>query len=1381
MLVLALLLTVLPVNFMAVSAAEGDSPSYLLEDFEGETFNDLGGKSMYSTNFTTAQYAGRGPASDKCLFVATSLYKEKDAAKTYGPVFNFALRNGKLRGTTSICYTYDISVWIKCIYDVPADDSVTFVFTKGGTEYKTKVENAGLTLHEWVKVSAEYTHNVRTAESSPVTGDFYILLGDGKTTQGLTNGRQYALDDVTVIPREYYLDQIQSYPIASGLGLYTFSSASSCGTSAETAVDGFWVENGSATLTAAPSSSETRIDEINEYVRGKYMTITDDGSGTAKLNHTGVDYRNGVEYVVRFFAKGENAAALKARPVVTIDRTGRTDKENIKKDLAVFSSADIIHPLSTRGTKTFTDTWRQYYFIVRMNGVTYDTAQTKFSIGFKENGSDSVAGAKFSVANIKFFEATEAGRQASETLIAAGGIKGHPVGQNLYNFKLDNYVSNGNVTECITQLLVPCGNGEYALLKKFNNWENHEILQLSLKPEQAEGLVMKVTPKDHHEFYGKTYTTEVDINEEYGVTAVVEFDQTIWAPDMPTLSATVRYNSPTGSEDLKALCASYDEDGRMVSYDLQSFDIVQGEGEAKLTMDVSSADVVKTAKTARVFVWNDTDLAPVHLDDVEITKHQGGTFIYVHPDGAVNTTYGYNNPVPTVKAAVNAFSSVLKQNPNEEVYVILHPGYHFVSEPISIKGDMTSETGEVKFLSYDKNDKGIISGGMVVSGTFRYHAQSKALRCRITDLQNRNIRQIYVNGTRATRARYDGPFEGAVNTSTYNEYGYVAPGGNNNGKLGILKMDTDEKLLSVKRPQDLECSFYELWVHSRCGVDSITDNGDGTMTLNMTKNAWALANNMGNGHPSTPVWIENAVEFIDEPGEFYFNKSDGYLYYKPREGEYTLNSSGNPVWNSDNEVIIPILDNYKGAAGGGALIEFYGTQSNPVENITFDGVEFSHTTWSRPSTEYGHSCNQNNHKLDNPLALYESYTDEFSSPFEYGVLRSAAIDLMYADNIDFLNCSFNRMGSTAIRQTDGTDNSDIVGCEFFDISGNAITMGEPYQGMTTSSNAEVSASALAEERMLDNNTIENCYIHHVAVEYESAAAISLGHPRNVRVANNEICYIPYSGMHIGYGWDNVVESKLSGVVIEDNYIHDYFYSGVHDGGAIYTIGATGGTPTSPNVIRGNHIERVGSGAAGIYNDQGSSMWDVTENVVDLRDTTPYHIDGRFYGYSKWCNVNIGSAAYVDRYLTWTDNYATFKREYTPYYATHKDGNNTFEAIYLDEETGMWPSDAYRIIENAGITDEYRANFKYGLQKIQVIEKATLSAGETFANKPYLTGIGDLQYKSNELVIYVSSSNEAVATADTDNITAVGEGVAVITYTIIENGIVTKATTTVTVE
>ena len=164
-----------------------------------------------------------------------------------------------------------------------------------------------------------------------------------------------------------------------------------------------------------------------------------------------------------------------------------------------------------------------------------------------------------------------------------------------------------------------------------------------------------------------------------------------------------------------------------------------------------------------------------------------------------------------------------------------------------------------------------------------------------------------------------------------------------------------------------------------------------------------------------------------------------------------------------------------------------------------------------------------------------------------------------------------------------------------------------------------------------------------------------------------------------------------------------------------------------------------------------------------------------------CNVNISSAAYVNRYLTWKDNYATFKKIYTPYYATHANGKNSFEAVYLDDETGTWPAAAYTIIDNAGITDEYKNNFEYTLQDIIVVDKVNLSAGDAFENTPVLVGLKDAKYKNNALVINVSSSNEAVATADVDTITAKASGTAVITYSVIENGILVKATTTVTVK
>ena len=136
LLVLALLISVLPVNFVA-EAATATYASYLLEDFEGETFNDLGGKSMYSTNFTTADYTQRGPASAKCLFVSTSVAKDDVPAKHYGPVFDMEVRNG---------YSYDISVWIKPIYDLPDENSVTFAFTINSILSHATAEIAGVVI-----------------------------------------------------------------------------------------------------------------------------------------------------------------------------------------------------------------------------------------------------------------------------------------------------------------------------------------------------------------------------------------------------------------------------------------------------------------------------------------------------------------------------------------------------------------------------------------------------------------------------------------------------------------------------------------------------------------------------------------------------------------------------------------------------------------------------------------------------------------------------------------------------------------------------------------------------------------------------------------------------------------------------------------------------------------------------------------------------------------------------------------------------------------------------------------------------------------------------------------------------------------------------------
>ena len=149
-------------------------------------------------------------------------------------------------------------------------------------------------------------------------------------------------------------------------------------------------------------------------------------------------------------------------------------------------------------------------------------------------------------------------------------------------------------------------------------------------------------------------------------------------------------------------------------------------------------------------------------------------------------------------------------------------------------------------------------------------------------------------------------------------------------------------------------------------------------------------------HPS-PFYLTNAKELIDQPGEWYHDIQTHKLYYMPRQGETA----------SSLKATIPLLE---------TLFRVVGTAEHPVENITIQGINFSHTTWLRPSTQ-GHVPLQagmylteayklrpqidrpNNHKLDNQGWLGRA---------------AAAVEIYHGDDISFSDCRFEHLGGSGL-------------------------------------------------------------------------------------------------------------------------------------------------------------------------------------------------------------------------------------------------------------------------------------------------------------------------------------------------------------------------------
>jgi hypothetical protein len=443
-----------------------------------------------------------------------------------------------------------------------------------------------------------------------------------------------------------------------------------------------------------------------------------------------------------------------------------------------------------------------------------------------------------------------------------------------------------------------------------------------------------------------------------------------------------------------------------------------------------------------------------------------------------------------------------------------------------------------------------------------------------------NFRQLYVNGTRVPRAR-GAPPAGLQPWGKQEGVIHPAPGQELYGTLEVTAAagyrTSNAKLAEWTNPSDMEFGYYNSWSHMVCRLQSIAREGDGAV-IAMAQPGFFLASNKGGVQAGMPAYMENALELLDEPGEWYFDRPAHTLYYLPRPGEDLTKA----------EVIAPALT---------TLVEVKGSLEQPVHDLSFEGLTFAHATWLRPS-ELGHPDVQANFisPCDNSYMRPE---------FEKGIvavngemLRSPANVLVdAAKGVHFEGCTFTALGGAGLDLQDGAQDNVVSGCRFSDISASGIQVGD----VTREDHHPTDP-----RRVVKGNQIVNNVITRVGVEYQDSIGVFCGYTDSTVIAYNEIGDLPYTGVSVGWGWGMPdagggayksakvwdVPTACRSNRIEFNHIHHVMQQR-NDGGGIYTLSRQPGT-----IIRGNHIHDNGPGApGGIYLDEGSADIEVTGNLV----------------------------------------------------------------------------------------------------------------------------------------------------------------------------------------
>jgi hypothetical protein len=532
-----------------------------------------------------------------------------------------------------------------------------------------------------------------------------------------------------------------------------------------------------------------------------------------------------------------------------------------------------------------------------------------------------------------------------------------------------------------------------------------------------------------------------------------------------------------------------------------------------------------------------------------------GGAVYVAATGDDSSPGTLSRPVRTLAKArdiVRTLNSAMKA----DVTVYIRGGTYPLTDTLTF-ANADSGTGGfyVKYVAYP-GEQPLITGGQPIEG-WTLSDSSKGIYSAAG--VKTPFRQLYVNGVKAIRAR-------SPNLGTNGEPVFDYPTG----------YDTNAHTIKVPSSvvsqwnnfTKVEMHMIVAWADNTLRLASYTTSGstaslkiqspeDGILYVRPNPPLW---------NSKEPYYFENALEFLDQPGEWYLDETTNVLYYKPRTGEDMTTAT----------VVAPMIE---------TLVNIHGTSTTQQAGyLWFQGLTFAHSTWMRPS-QYGF--------LDAQGGEY-NITAPANNAQTIG-RPASGVTVTNANHIHFERNIFTQMAATGLDFISGTHDDMVIGNVFTDIAGIGISVAKFAVDEKTDYHTAYNPSDVNE--ICTNETIKDNYIHHVTTEFWGACGIAGGYPRNIDIEHNEVAYVNYHGISVGFGWTGATNA-MSNNCINFNNIH-HIAQILGDCGAIYLL--SNQMPKSQMMSNYMHDfslpKWADNGIQSIYMDEQTDGFTVQHNVM----------------------------------------------------------------------------------------------------------------------------------------------------------------------------------------
>ena len=525
--------------------------------------------------------------------------------------------------------------------------------------------------------------------------------------------------------------------------------------------------------------------------------------------------------------------------------------------------------------------------------------------------------------------------------------------------------------------------------------------------------------------------------------------------------------------------------------------------------------------------------------------------VYVSPHGSDRNAGTKEAPYLTLNRAIKQAREWRRLNRPEAaggICICLEDGVYAQSAPLFIRPEDSGTPDSPTLIRAVENAHPVISGGVAVTGRKKgsddpritKELSSKIWVAKAPSFGNRIVetRQMWVDGNKAQRAAQfpDGVMERMIDFNP-EEQTIIIPA----SQIG--------NLLNARR---LEMIVHQRWAIAILRVKSIDVRGEqAVIRFHEPESHLEFAHPwpqpvIGGEKGNSSFCLTNALELLDQPGEWFQEYPSGTIYYYPRSEEDMETA----------EVIVPALE---------TLMIVDGTLERPVRHIRVEGITFAHTSWMRPSYQ-GHVTLQGGFPLLDAYKLHEPGLPEKAELENQAWIArpETAIRVRGTEHLTFSRCRFRHLASTGLDYEWAVSSSGIENCVFSDIGGTGILIGGfPDGGFE----AHVPFIPPEERNLCTDINIKNNLITDVTNEDWGCVGIGAGYVSGIDISHNEVCHLNSSGICGGWGWTSL-ESGMKNNRIEANYVH-HFARRQYDAGGLYTHSNQPGS-----VMRKNRIEHL---------------------------------------------------------------------------------------------------------------------------------------------------------------------------------------------------------------